>query len=118
MKHEECAHHQTPERDCMIPVQLIAEVVHRENAKHGQRDHFLDHLQLIRCVDLRPHPVSRNLKAVFERSDKPAHQDHFPQRYFLELEVTVPRKGHKHVRSNQQHHRQYTCTHPFPPENP
>ena len=44
VKHKPSPGHQTPERRCMVPVQPIPKVKHREHSKHAQRNHLLNHL--------------------------------------------------------------------------
>src|ERR1700759_4843176 len=105
VEHEERAGHQTAERGRMVPVQPVAKIEHAEHAKHAQRDHFLDHLQLIRRKRLRANPVRRHLQAVLKKRNRPAHQDHLPQRHTAILQVSVPRERHKDVRPNQQQYR-------------
>src|SRR3979490_20294 len=83
-------------------MQLVAKVKGRENPKHSQRNHLLDHLQLIRRKGLRANPVGGDLQAVFKEGEPPADQDHLPQRHLTQLRVPVPRKRNKDVRADQK----------------
>src|SRR5882757_8748733 len=76
MEHEERPSHQTAEGSKVIPVQLVAKIKRGEHPKHRQRDHLLNHLQLIRREGLRADPVGRYLQAVLKKSDAPTDQNH------------------------------------------
>src|SRR5882757_5723179 len=102
MEHEERPGHQTAESSKVIPVQLVAKIKRGEHPKHRQRDHLLNHLQLIRREGLRADPVGRYLQAVLKEGDAPTDQNHLPKRHLAKLQVPVPREGHKNVRANQQ----------------
>lgn len=102
VEHEERASHQAAERRKVVPVQPVAKVKRREDAKDCQRNHLLDHLQLLRRKGLRTDPVGRHLQAVLKESDAPTDKDHLPQRNLAKLQVPVPRKGHKDIRADQQ----------------
>src|ERR1700678_4340105 len=83
-------------------MQLVAKVKRREDPEHRQRNHLLNHLQLIRRKGLRADSVGGNLEAVLEERNAPAHQDHLPQRHLTKLQVPVPSEGHKDVRADEQ----------------
>jgi hypothetical protein len=105
MEHEECSSHQAAERRKVVPMQLIAKIERTEHPKHRQSNDLLNHLQLVRRKRLRPHPVGRNLQAILKKSDAPTHQDDLPKRNLFVLQVSVPGKGHKDIRTNQQQDR-------------
>jgi hypothetical protein len=46
--------------------------------------------------------VRRDLKAVFEKGDQPAHHNHSDQRRLFVLQMAVPGDRHKNVGANQQ----------------
>src|SRR5580700_9911050 len=102
MEHKESPRDQAAERSKVIPMQLIAEVKRREDAKDRQGDDLLNHLQLVRRKRLRADPVSWHLQAVFEESNAPTDKNHLPQRHLAKLQVPVPRKSHKNVRADEQ----------------
>src|SRR5438094_3725 len=99
VEHKERSRHQTAKGGEVIPMQLVAKVKGREDSEDGQRDHLLNHLELVRRKGLRTDPVGRHLQAVLKESDAPTDQDHQQQRYLAKLQMPVPRKGHKNVRA-------------------
>ena len=102
VEHKERAGHEAAKRRKVVPMQFVAEVKRREDAKDGQRNDLLDHLQLVGRKGLRPDPVGRHLEAVLEEGDAPTHQDHLPQGHLAKLQVPIPREGHKDVRADKQ----------------
>src|SRR5258708_25572501 len=102
MEHEEGPSHQAAKRGEVVPMQLVAKIKGREDPKDRQRDHLMDHLELVRRKGLRANPVGGHLQAVLEESDAPTDQNHLQQRYLAKLQMPVPREGHKDVRANQQ----------------
>jgi len=103
VKDKERRRHQASPRCRMVPPQVLPKIKQREHRKHHQRNNLLHHLQLHRAEPLCPQPVRRHLKQVLKEGNPPAHQNHLPQRLLPELQVPVPRKGHKNVREDQQH---------------
>ena len=87
MKHEERTSHQAAKGCKVVPMQLVAKVKSRKDTEHRQRDHLLNHLELIRTEGLRPDPIGRHLEDVFKEGDPPACQDHDPERLVLEFQV-------------------------------
>src|SRR5882724_8981079 len=102
VEHEEGPGDQAAKGSKVVPMQLIAKIKRREDAKDRQRDDLLDHLQLIRRKGLRANPVGGYLQAVLKEGDAPTDQNHLPQRHLAKLQVPVPRKDHKDVRADQQ----------------
>ena len=52
LEHEERAQADESEPDQMVQGEPLAEVKHRKEGEHGERDHLLHGLQLGRVVDL------------------------------------------------------------------
>src|SRR5271157_4730020 len=97
VKREEYRSHQTPRRCSMIPAQMLAEVVCDEDGEDHQRDHFLNHFKLDRTEPGGPDAVGGNLEAILEEGDKPADENHLPERLMPEPKVPIPGKGHEDV---------------------
>src|SRR2546430_12334496 len=62
MEHEEGPGHQAAKRGKVVPMQLVAKIKGGEDPKHRQRNHLLDHLQLVRRKGLSANPVGRHLQ--------------------------------------------------------
>ena len=90
----------------MVPPDFFAEIQNGEGAKDGERDDLLDDFELGGGINRVAPAIGRHLEQVFEERDAPAHQNNEQQRLALELQVAVPRDGHKNVRAGQQHNRQ------------
>ncbi len=69
MEHEEGTGHQTAEGGKVVPMQLVAKIKGREDAKDRKRDHLLNHLELIWREGPRADPVGGHLEAVFKEGD-------------------------------------------------
>ena len=65
-------------RGDMVPAKSFAEIKKGEDAKHRERNNFLDDFELERRVDPTAPTVRRHLEAVLKKGDAPAHQDHEP----------------------------------------
>src|SRR5260370_23039519 len=78
VEHKERPGHQTAEGSKVIPMQLVAKIKRGEDPKDCQRDHLLDHLQLVRRKGLRADPVGGHLQAVLKEGDAPPDQNHLP----------------------------------------
>ena len=102
VEHEEGPGDQASKGSKVVPMQLVAKVKGRENPKHSQRNHLLDHLQLIRRKGLRANPVGGDLQAVLKEGDAPAGQGRLEEHPHTKLQVPVPRKRHKDVRADQK----------------
>jgi hypothetical protein len=89
-------------RDNVIPPHVLAKIDPCKRDEHAERDHFLDDFQLKRCELAVPDAVRRNLKAVFEESDQPAHDDDSKERRLSVLQVTVPGDGHKDIGADEK----------------
>ena len=112
-KHEENSHNQATEGDNMVPLNgLTLEDKRGDDCEHGQRNHFLNHLKLQKiegaAVPLETNPVGRYRKTVLEESDSPRKENDENKRRgvskkarLLELEMTVPRKRHEHIRKDE-----------------
>src|SRR5580700_2274747 len=98
-------HHRTDneeKRDNVIPSHVLAQIDPRKRDEHAQGNHFLNDFQLKRSELPIADAVRRNLKAVFEESNKPAHNDHSNQRRLLVLQVAIPRDRHKDIGANEE----------------
>src|SRR5437879_3490702 len=71
MEHEESPSHQAAKRGEVVPMQLVAKIEDGEHPKHRQRNHLLDHLELVRREGLRANPVGGHLQAVLKEGDAP-----------------------------------------------
>jgi hypothetical protein len=47
VKHKKRTSHQAAKRSEVVPMQLVAKVKGGEDAEHGQRNHLLNHLELV-----------------------------------------------------------------------
>jgi hypothetical protein len=105
MEHEECSSDKAAEGHGVIPMEFFAKVVDGEDAKDTEGDDLLDDFELGGSEGTGADPVRGNLETVLEECNAPAHQDDLPKRNIPELEVTVPGKGHKDVRPDEQKNR-------------
>jgi hypothetical protein len=92
VKDEEDGKCDTTESRGVVPLYFLAEIEDREDVEDRESDDFLNGLQLRGAEFIRANAIRKNLEAVFEKSDTPAHQDHFPKSGSAELEVAVPGK--------------------------
>ena len=89
-------------RNHVIPSYVLAQIDPCKRHEHAECDYFLDDFQLKRCELAVPDSVSRNLKAVFEESDQPAHDDDSKERRLSVLQVTVPGDRHKDIGADEK----------------
>lgn len=91
---------------------LLLEKHQHEDGEDGQREELLDHLELpeverTAVVD-ETDAVGRHHETVFDQGDAPAEKDDHRQRELaepcgaLQFQVTVPRKRHEDIRTNQE----------------
>ena len=96
---------------------LVLEEEEHEYGEDGERQELLDDLELpevegAAVVD-EPDAVGRHHETVLNERDAPAEENHQRQRQLaepgraLQLQMTVPRERHEHVRTNQQQKRIY-----------
>ena len=97
----------------MVPLQrLPTEEDHREEREDRNRHHLLDYLELHQAEGTAVADVAvaigRDLEGVLEESQAPAQQDHQIEwcvvgddPHLLQLDVPVPREGHKDVGGHQ-----------------
>ena len=91
---------------------LVLEKQQHEDGEDGQREELLNHLELPEVEGTaildEADTVGGHHKAVLDQSDAPTEKDDHRQRELtepsgaLQFQVTVPRKRHEHVRTNQQ----------------
>ncbi len=60
------------ERDNVIPLYRLVEIVEREKNEYAQRDDLLNYLQLSGSEQVRADSIGRNLKNILEQRDAPA----------------------------------------------
>jgi hypothetical protein len=93
---------QKEERDSMIPFEALTEIRPRENDEHTESDYLLDDFQL-KCRELAvTYAIRGDLKTVFGKRDRPAHQDYRDKRSLAVFQVTIPGDGHEDVRANKK----------------
>src|SRR5215469_7309586 len=102
VKYEHDSQDHADESSDVVPFELLFEKEHREEREDHERDHLLNDLQLRGCKAIRTNTIRRNLKAVLEEGDTPAHENHLPQYRLAVFEVSVPREGHEDVGDGQQ----------------
>ena len=97
----------------MVPLKrFVIEDGRRDDGKDGQRDGFLNHLELHQgeraSVNAAAYGIGGNHEEVFDEGDTPGGENHQNQRpvgadvHFFELEVAVPGSGHEDVTDNQE----------------
>ena len=91
----------------MIPLYFFIEIENREYGEYQQSDHFLNSLELRGAELIRANAVRRDLEAVFEKSDAPAHQNHLPESGSAELQVAIPGEGHEDIRDGEKDDRSH-----------
>lgn len=89
---------------------LVLEKDEHEDGEDGQGEEFLDDFELPKvertAVADEADAVGRHHEAVLHECDTPAEENHQGQRQLaepsraLELQVTVPRERHEHVRTD------------------
>jgi hypothetical protein len=90
----------------MVQRQGFLEIDDREDRKDAECQDFLDRLQLGRRIDGMADPVGGNGKTVFGKRDALEQQHGDPHCAAGMLQVSIPRKGHEHVRDGQKQDRQ------------
>ena len=83
--------------DSIIPFEFFAEVGDGEDCKDREGNNFLDGFELCSVEFVRADAVGGNLEAIFEKSDAPTGNDHFPERFAAIFEMAVPGEGHEDV---------------------
>src|ERR1044072_631092 len=106
LKDEERASRNQREADEVIPPDRLLQVGQRKDGEDQQGDHFLQGLQLRGRIDRIAVAVRRHGEAILHERDRPADQDHRPQRHPLELEMPIPGERHEQVGADQQNDRQ------------
>ena len=101
---------QAYKRRAVVPSDLLAKVEPRKNGKNRQRNHFLDNLELKGGKFPIPKPVGRNLKAIFKKSNESTDDNDQKERLVLELQMPVPRNGHKNVGADEEQDSSHTRT--------
>ena len=91
---------------------LLLEKYQHEDGEDGQREELLNHLELPEiertAILDEANAVGGHHKTVFDQGDAPTEKDYHWQRELaepcraLQLQMTVPCKRHKHVRTNQK----------------
>ena len=97
---------------------LILEEQEHKEGKNGEREEFLDHLKLPEiewaAVADKSYTVCRHHEAVLDQRNAPTEKDDHWQRQLaepgraLQLQMTVPRECHEHIRTYQQQKCIYT----------
>ena len=80
MKREEGRGDQKSSGDGVIPAQVRAEIEGGEDTEDGERDDFLNHLELDGGEAAVADAVCGNLKAILKEGDTPADEDDLPKR--------------------------------------
>ncbi len=96
-EHKEHGSQNKYKADDVIPFHFLAQVEYGKADEHHQGNYLLNGFELKSGKLPMPDAVGRNLKAVLEKSDQPAYQNHFPERNILEFKVAVPGEGHKDI---------------------
>lgn len=101
------------EESCeVVPAQRVGAHEHQgEDREHRQRDDLLNDLELPDRIGAAEfgasQAVCRDLEAILEQGDEPAHQDNGQEPETLEMrlegDMAVPRKGHEGVRDDEQY---------------
>jgi hypothetical protein len=94
------------------PKSLCFEKEQGKQHKDNQGNNFLHHLKFDETewasIPFEPYFISRHLKTIFKQSNSPANEYDADERqrlepfYFLELQMSIPGKGHKHIAQNQE----------------
>ena len=79
---------------------------HIGNAESGKNQHcddFLEHFKLGEVEILAANAVSGDLKTIFQKGDRPAHQNRSPNGSSFQIfEVPIPGKDHENIGNEQQ----------------
>lgn len=102
VKNEKCGQNDTTEACGIVPLNVFAEIEDRERRENRKRDDFLNRLQLRGGKFIRADAVRRDLEAVFEERNPPAHENHFPKSGRPEFQMTVPGEGHENIGNGEQ----------------
>ena len=102
MKCEECGADQEEGSDTVVPAQVRAKIKSGEYAEDGERDDFLDHLELDGSEAAVADAVGGNLEAVLEEGDRPADDDDFPEGLALVFQMAIPGDGHEDVGTDEE----------------
>src|SRR5258707_1005819 len=97
VENEKNTQHQTRGTDAIVPLQFLAEISDGEDREHGQRNYFLDGLELRGVEFVGADTVCRYLETIFEKCDSPTGENYFPQRLATVFQVAIPREGHKDI---------------------
>ena len=97
MKDEKYGQADASEACGVIPAKLFTEIGNGKDGKDGERDDFLNGLELGGVEFIRTDAIRRHLKTVFEESDAPTSENNFPERFTTVFKVAVPGEGHKDV---------------------
>jgi hypothetical protein len=102
LENKKCGDNDEEKADGVVPFNVVTEI---KNGKHGEDDKgddFLNGFELGWIEAVAADAIGRHLKAVFKKSNAPAHESDFPERHVLVFEVAVPGEGHKHIRNSQK----------------
>jgi hypothetical protein len=97
VENEKDAQHQTRSAHAMVPLQFFTEISDGEDREHGQRNYFLDGLELRGVEFVGADTVCGYLETVFEKCDAPTGDDDFPKSFVAVFQVAIPREGHKDI---------------------
>jgi hypothetical protein len=97
VENEKNTQHQTRCTDAIVPLQFFAEISDGEDREHGQRNYFLDGLELRGVEFVGADTVCRYLETIFEKCDSPTGDDDFPESLVAIFQVAIPREGHKDI---------------------
>jgi hypothetical protein len=81
---------------------MLAKIIGNEDAENDQSNDFLNHLELDRAKVACADAIGGHLEAILKKGDHPAYNDHLPQRFLAESEMSVPRKRHEDVGDNEK----------------
>jgi len=102
MKDEKYGQADASEACGVIPANLFTEIGNGKDGKDGERDDFLNGLELGGVEFIRTDAIRRHLKTVFEESDAPTSENNFPERFTAVFKVAVPGKGHEDVGDREE----------------
>jgi hypothetical protein len=96
----------------IIQANLLLKIKKRKRNKDGQRNDFLDDLELAYAHDLMADPVGGYLEHVFEKRNAPAYNRRDePGLVGKVFQMAVPGKRHEDVTATQKNHSRENCTH-------
>jgi PLP dependent protein len=102
VKREEGRGDQKTSGNGVIPAQMRTEIEGGEDAEDGERDDFLNHLELDGRKTAVADAVCGNLEAILKEGDTPADQNDLPKRLLTILQVAVPGDGHEDVGADEK----------------